>query len=597
MTAVRRFAGLLLVVTLFAGCNKAGNPVADAPAEAEPAPAPQPDTLPAGDASLVRAGKGSADVPPPPKPKPKPGEIVIPEGGGSWPWNLSPAPEASPFQPVTIPEIKDWITGFAVTPAAKRAVLTVKVAKAFGNPDGTQIIWCDTGAGKVLAEWEVNGTHHVYDVSPDGRRILTRKGDLNDKKETLTVWTVTDGNELKSKSFKPHDVESNDIGGGAIIVEHGLTDPSQKTDGPNVEWAAFVGPNRIVSSAKSGQLRVYDATTFARLGSIEATRALPAVTPDGTKVCFVIRNGLALLDPETAQVVGAKWIGTVPELPVVAVSPDAKTVAVGGTGKVRYLDLTTAEVWDTVHPTLKVGEGTTRHGHSFGWAGTKYLFNDHFLYHPDLPIAAWDYGGVGKALCRGWQTWVVVKWFDKVGTVRPFVFPHDTVEARVAAKSAEPGVLTLRPGDGVKIDVSGIPADRQAEVRATLGKRLKTIGYVPDPNGVATLIASEDKTGVQSYASYIGYKAVPYTRRPARLKLVKDTKVLWEQDWAYEPPFSVMLSGKRTLTDVIRESSVGEPNYRLFERAQIPAMFTGPKAPIFAFGSSDLKPNGITDKR
>jgi hypothetical protein len=93
-----------------------------------------------------------------------------------------------------------------------------------------------------------------------------------------------------------------------------------------------------------------------------------------------------------------KKIGHPPDGPVLAFSPDAKTLAVGGTGRTVLLDLTSGEVWAVAAPLVTPGK-------------------------------------------------------EKVITLRAYTLPHPEVQAKIDKKLARPGVFALRPGDAVTIDV------------------------------------------------------------------------------------------------------------------------------------------------
>src|SRR5437764_2562524 len=119
--SARRFAGLPVVTGLFAaGCGSS-----------EPPPPPAPEVnytapLDPGDGSLIRRGEGAAPKEEPTPPKP--GEIVLPADGGTWPWNLAPAPPPAASRPVTIPGYvypSSTTAGVVVSPAARRAVVLV----------------------------------------------------------------------------------------------------------------------------------------------------------------------------------------------------------------------------------------------------------------------------------------------------------------------------------------------------------------------------------------------------------------------------------------------------------------------------------------
>jgi hypothetical protein len=575
----RRLAGLAFVVSAYvvAGCGTKEPSPPETPTE--PVVENTVGILPDASGGLIRGGK--SDAPPPPPRQPRPGEIVLPKDGGAWPWNLAAAPDPRPFRPVAIPDADGTVTGLAVRPAADRAVVTL--TRAAGHAD-TRVLWCDTAAGTVLAEWEVKGAWVPWDLSPDGDRILVCRAGTTARPDTLAVWTVTADKELKRKAWQPHGAP--EIEGALVAAGPGDLD---------VVWAAWVGPDRIVSASRAGQLRTFAADTLKQVGTIDATPGRPAVTPDGTRVLFLVRNGVALLDPAAGTVGGVRRTGRLTAPAVLAVSPNGKTLAVGGHDRVTFLDLADGDVWDTLYP--KPDDAPKGVPDSFGWAGDRYLLADRSLYDLTTPAPVWEYRGAARARCLGRQTWAVLVGGEAGATLRPFELPHPGADAKVTARTADPGVFLLRPGDGIRIDVAGVPADQQIEVGANLDRRVRAVGYRPDAAAAVILFASVDATGSEAAATFPGHPSVPYTRRPARLKLVKDGRVLWEQGWVVEPPLGVPVFGKRTPAEIVRECGAGRPNYRLFAAAPLPLLVRGPKAPPGAFGASELKPDGIRNKK
>lgn len=597
MFASRWFIGLTLFAVTFMASGCGGS----APPPPEPEPAAdgsassdfKPAILPDIPGSLIRAEKTEAPPAPAPRP-PRPGEIVLPEDGGTWPWNLPPSSPPAEARPVVIKNGNGTITGMAVRPEAGRAVVGFRVAagKKAGDSEGTRMVLCDTRAGTVLTEWQVKGTWKPWDLSLDGRRILVCRDGANTRHDVLAVWSVGADQSLQRKSWQPHsppEVGSDVLSASDLIGDFG---PEATLD---VLWAAWVGADRIVSASHAGQVRVFDANTLTQLGTIDAVPGRPAVTPDGKKVAFLVKNGVALFDPATCTITGTRRTGHVPPPASLAVSPNGQILAVGGSGLIAFLDLSTGGVWDTAHP--KPEHDRPHALEPFAWAGNQHLFAGHFLYDLHSPIPVWDYAGIARGRWYDQQMWVVIKGFDASATLRPFELPHPSVDKKLQAELAKPEFFALRPGDGVRVDVSGVPADKRAEVVASLERRLQVVGYRSDPKATAVLFASEDAAGKPATANYSGHKPTPYTYRPARLKLMKGEKVLWEQAWAIEPPLSAKVAGSEPLTDLFQSGRFGEPNYRLFSAAPIPAMFRGPRAPIFAFGASELQSDGIQDQR
>ena len=576
------FATLMLV-----GCtDRIAPPEAATPTE--PVAAPEPPTKTVGIVPDIAGGliRGKASELPPPPP-PKPGEIVIPTTGATWPWDIASAPDPRPSRPVAIPDVSQPISGLVVRPEADRALVTISLPGTKpGDSVQTRLVWCDTAAGKALGEWEVTDLWVPLGLSPDGRRFLMRRADL--ARQVLAVWTVVGEDKLDRKSFTPHSAPAD------LLTRHPTIATSVATS-QDIAWAAWVGAGRIVSSSVPGQLRVFEADTFKQVGTIDAVPGRPALTPDGKKVAFLVGNGVALLDPATATVTGIRRTGKPPEPAALAFRPDGKMLAIGGLGQTIFLDLVAGDAWES--PTSAETRGLREVPVSFGWAGTRHLLTGHQKLHlcdPSTPVPVWSYAGAAQARAIGRETWVVLHDSEMVATLRAFELPHKGAEAQIAAEIGKPGVCLLRPGEEVRIDASAIPADRKAEVIANLESRLRAIGYRPGPAGAATVVASLD-TPAPATAPVFWYPSIAYNRQAARLKLVKDEKVLWEQAWAHDPPSYLTFPSKALFDAHVQEARYGRPDERLFSAAPIPRLVRSPDS-LGVFGHSDLTPEGIQDR-
>jgi hypothetical protein len=392
--------------------------------------------MPAGDGSLIRRSK---EPPPPPAepPPPKPGEIVLPKDGGAWPWNLAAAPAPGASRPVTIggylyPE--STTAGVVVSPAARLAVVLI-AERVKDEEKMTRVVWCDLAAGTVRTEWKVKGNYAPLDLHPDGHRLLAVRPPGEGRTDLLEQWVIEEPDRLRRKSWQPHD--TLDIAAsGDVLVSGAGPDSNQADPGRDIRWAAFAGTGRVVSASRAGQLRVFDADTLQKVGSIDAVAATPAVTPDGARVVFLTRAGAALLDPLDAKVVGVRSVGEPPAEPVLAVGPNGRMLACAGNGRVNVLDLTAGTVRAAAVPKLEVARLGQRVG--FGWAGDRHLLADRFLYDPARPEPVWDYGHIDKILPRGRETWVVLRPGRDSATLRSFVLPHPP-----AATGNKPGRSTV----------------------------------------------------------------------------------------------------------------------------------------------------------
>ncbi len=302
-----------------------------------------------------------------------------------------------------------------------------------------------------------------------------------------------------------------------------------------------------------------------------------------------------LLDPVAGKVLDTREIGSPPPYPVLAFSPDGTQLAIGGNGRALLLDLNDGAVHSVALPKLRVTENG-QIDKPFGWAGTRYFYADQQLHDPSFPLPLWDYRGAEAMQFRGYQLWACVRPpGSSTVTLRAFVLPHIDAQQYVTKAKATAEMFVLKPGSGIRLDLSGIPLDQQNEVKASLEVRLKEIGYTPDANAAAILYASIDTTGTKGSVSSVNGATVTYTRRPAMLRLVLSGKELWSESWSVTPPFFLKLESGEMPEQYFDRIGVGEPNYTLFKKAPLPSYFPGSSAPQGTFGASDFTPDGIRD--
>ena len=454
MSCVRRTAGLLAALVAAAGCSKSPSPQPEAAAEA--APPPVADAASQTSAGPIRAGTGPAPVEPPPPPKP--GEVT---GTGPWP-DLGAFPDPG-HRSVAIPNVTGAVTGVAVNTAAGRAVVFEAVA---GRPGGaTRVILCDTAAGAIASEWEIKDTLVPLDLSPDGQRVLAR---VQSAPGTLVLLTVGDDLRLRRKSWAAHGPpESRRRAGGRDRADRSH----------HVNWAGFVSDTRLASCSVAGQLRVFDTTTAERVGFFEGVLGRPAVCPDGTRLLALCTSGLAVLDPAAGRVVAVRPFDPPPGEKVLAVSPDGKTVACAAQGRVALLDLASGDRWDALIPAL--GTGPDRHA-AFGWVGTGHLLYGANLFDPAISVPVWRFDGAAGLAVVGPKVWAVTK--PAAGGAKYAQGVHPAGQGSWPRPSAtagleKPGAFALKAGAAVRVDVSGLPADKQAAVRAEVERNLARAGY------------------------------------------------------------------------------------------------------------------------
>ena len=426
--------------------------------------------------------------PPPPKPEPEPehepapGELVqlkVPKDGGSWPWAIGVAPDAPNSRPIAFKGTGPYAAnGFAVRPLMSRAVVTMRV-DPFANakkgvdprraPETTRVTLYDLSSGAPLTEWGVPGLHAVLDLSPDGRSILATHPQAGRERGVLRLWVIGADGQLKRWSATAHTMPRDGL----------RTDPSAPSS-TEIRWAEFLG-ERVVSISRAGQLRVFNTEGLKPLATIDASPCRPAVSPDGTKVAFLIGPSVALLDPQTRKIIGTRWIGQAPPHPVLRFSPDGSKLAIGGNGRVLIMNMASGDFQNVYLPRLDVNDNG-QFDKPFGWAGSSFLLSDSLLFDPQLPAPVWSYSPAELVQFRGKRVWSCVRASGSpITTLLAYDLPGAGIEGTIANAKSKPGTFGLTPARSVKIDVAGVPEERRAEVEQALDKRLARWASRPIP--------------------------------------------------------------------------------------------------------------------
>lgn len=570
MNATKLFPVIIAVLlALVAGCGQgrdAAKPADEAPAKAAEKRA-DTDT------------KSATDKPQTPVAEARPGELVLPADGGVWPWPLGQWPEVQ-ARPVLLTkalvEREYTVRSAAVNPRAGKAVVLLWENDFKKKTHGTHVLWCDLPSGQMTHRWKISDKYYAaFDLHRDGQRFLLR--DSHTEKHILEMWTIAAGDKLPQYTWKPCAASNRGENG--------------------VRWAGFVGANHVVTVCDDGILAVWRLDTMQRVGVFANVSGFPTVTPDGERLAFATGENVAVLDPAAAKVIGVRYVGALAKDPVLAFDPRGKTLACAGNGQVTLLDLGGGQVWNAMIAELKLD--SDHFLSDFGWAGDQHFYHNGHLFDLHTPIPVWRYLHPKWIAPRGPHVWAVAHGLgDKETALRTFTLPHPTVATKVAEALRQPGLFALRPGDPVAIDVSGLPADRQAEIKATLERRAAKLGYVSAPSSAVVFQASVDKTGTESSITYqFGGSSVkcPYMQYHARLKILKNGKLLWHQSSCHTPPFLITVMGKNDIQQMVKDQ-YGGPDYKVFTDPPLPGVIRG-EGSKNVLGSSELTASGVRDSR
>ena len=373
-------------------------------------------------------------------PVPQPGVQPVPQGP-------APAPQAPPVEPPVAAGPALPLRGVSADPSqivfggtAQDGVVGVV---SYGRAGGYHVDVAKTATGRAVGKVDVELTSvNSYALSPDGA-YLAVVGSAPGDGHPLAVYSVADGKRVGR--FTPYPK------GGA-----------DKYKLPDLVWAAFLGPDQLMTVNESGGYDVWSVPALKRVSgkpsgepgnytrlAVNGFTHTPtnfAVTPDGKTLAvldgtrFVILdpitgNEIALTDPFTAPGSPASYYGT-------ALTADGGRLACFCSLSASGQNLTVVAVWDA-----RTGRrlSLAKLPQTGSAAGLAWLGPDH--------LALWQ-GGIGSAEVMAVATGEIVANIRgatgaKFGTVPP--------DDRLWGVT--PGGLLDRTGAGPQLVRDALPTD------------------------------------------------------------------------------------------------------------------------------------------
>lgn len=550
------------------------------------------------------AAPATPEPPTPPKTaEPRPGVLAIPRDGGLSPWPVTAAPPEAPNQFTSLTTIvrgsdgKHRVkpTSAALQLSAGRAVVTFTGFDPKNRPKDKmswgEVCLCDLTTGRVMNQWETVKPLAPFDIHRDGKRFLLRlaNGGYDNDARIVELWEVGADNKVKRRTWRPY------YDGPRSTSILSIDDSSNAhIPAAQVKWAGFVG-SQHVATLHGTMLKLWELEGLRQVNEFAGVVGLPAVSPDGGKLAFLTGDAAALLDPVSMRIVSATRIGTPPKDAVLAFHPSGSRLAAIGNGRTTVIELFTGKVWSAMMAELK-----TESQHDWadmppacGWVGDKYIFFKGDLYDLDMPVPVWHYSWADWANVEGRSVWAIVDHpRDPQVLLRPFTLPHPGMANKLHTLLLTSNLFVLRPGDAVRVDVTGMPTTRQADIKQTLERRFQQQGYVIDPGAGVVVKASVDSQPKIETVDYGGTK-YSYQSRTARLDILKAGKSIWNTTGCTHPPFMIWYNTRDGLADTVR--NYGNPDYTIFTDKPLPGVIRAEKNHGGALGHSSFHVHGIEE--
>lgn len=533
----------------------------------------------AGDSPFMPAdGKGGA--------KPQPGSPVDWSNStaltlltASEDWSFRPGEPATlgfAPKPVQLPpktEFFEKMEGLVVSVPAKRAVVGYVHSTFREDNPQTRLLVCDLEKGRGVGGTSAKANAVPIAFHDDGEQILMRpnsgrRGGRSGDAEpaTLEIWKLSGKEVSKQAEWVPY--------------------PDLNRDQGTVNWAEFVDANTLATCSKSGRLAIWDFASLQPVCHLELNdEAKPALSPDRKVIGFCGKGTMGILDIARREVIGTGSYKTHAPWPVCAFSPSGNTLVCVGHSVVMIWDMQTGQMInefkiDGIH----VGGAVDFPGENFLLLGKQYLFDI------QNQLKLWQYTGAGQTLSVAGTTFFAV---DGGGPGLLFggKLPHPEAEKVLDEALKKSDLFVFRPGLGVKLDVSKIPADKQEQVKSGLTKQLAAIDVKVGGEGFCTVVASLDGPK-QRTVSYIGHGDYDVQETHTKVEIVFDGKPIWSRA-SGNVPFFISIGKGENIEGKLREHTK-EPTWGFYNSVEFPKFIQKPSQGTGGFGDFIGKSNITT---
>lgn len=502
----------------------------------------------------------------------KPGEVAEPSwdeadeialvAGEQW---EAKAGEAAPlaFKPkaAALPPKTDFfegLSGQAVNTHAQRAALTYQL-KGRGRDDGmtSRLVVVDLASGKVLANATLDGEYTAKAVHPDGKLIVAERKQTigRDAKHTLVTLTAAGKNAKQVDEWIPY---------------------SKANEGSRpVRFAEFTKDGKLITCNEPGTVAVWNFATRKLETYFNIPRtSIPALSPDDKYVGFAGGGKVGLIDLTKRAVVAGKGADKLDFWVKAQFSPSGKRLAASSQQKLMIWDVETGNVlFQGDFPGLALAFGLHFPAENF------VLISNEYLVEWESGIKVWQYQGGGHPVCQ--QSTV----FYVNDALVPVTMPHPEATRLLDQAKKQSDLFVVKKGTALALDVSGVPAQYQEEVKKSLTQQIEKVGCKVAPQAPVTVKAKV--TGPESDTiSYLSAGSFPFNRYASTISYEFAGKPIWSGTQTNVPGF-LGNPREKSYQQQIDEAGA-KPNLYYFGHANLPEYLQKPSENSAAGGEQTL---------
>ena len=479
--------------------------------------------------------------------------------------------------------IHDSDLGTAVSPLGGKAVLGIGIHKFSDEAEGGALTVIDLADGRAGKPFRTKEPEAALHVTSDGTSLLTRRAVWgHGSSERLTSWSLG-----RTPSAEWTMVPFADERAGLA---------------QDITWAARLSEEVVAVVNAYGLLRVIDTGRGNVTHEFEMPRyAAASVSADGRYLVVPGDEQIAVYDAASMRPVGA--------VPIEGDTPRAATLTVDNS-RLMVADARDLRVYDTSDASLidALTHGAvlpTTQETVLAHAGGPFYFVGTRLVDLESHIPVWTYEGASHATSFGEETLLLYTVMTQApDTVLAVAgpLPHPPVRRIRDEAVARPGLLALKPGDRVKVDVAGLPdASKRAGLKTSLEEAARERGFVIDDSStkVMQLSMTRGAQQKQKYSRFGGFggggEEVTFRPYLGKLRITVDGREVWSREQTVGGPgFMISVKDGESMQQAARR--LEKPNYESLA-AMRPPMYVPDQAVVKqdGLGLSRVGRRGLED--
>lgn len=502
-------------------------------------------------------------------------------GGDRW---EIPIPETAglDFEPKKIPLPKkghffENMHPMALNLTAKKVALGYSTSFSIPVPLSRLIIG-DLTTGKMISSETTEAHMRPLCLLDDGSTVLMcGLDDKGDGPEVIQEWTLKGKKINKGEKWIPFegdlDVKSQRGGGGNLEAAH-------------IAFAAPLKSNLVLLCSRKGHLACFDMSTRLPKWHTELGEAPAAgFNVDNSLIAFAHSGQILVMKTDTGEILGQVSIQDKGHLPwpKVAFSPSGKKLGLAAWDRVLILDVEKKE-W-----TQEISFPGSNVGNAFSFPEEEYvLFDNRLLIHWPTRIQLWTIQDSHATAVQGNYAFLCCN-TDAGGLLFPTKLPTSTAIAKLEAAQKQSDLFVVRPGAAIGINVSGVPQQYQAQVKAGLEKAVERIGCKVNANAEVQIVAGVTGPKQEAVSYHMSGSHVVQSYASSVLVQYKN-QTIW-QSGGTNIPGMIMLSRDESMESYLAKAS-SAPNLKFFEQVNFPEYLQKP-APAAANGNQAQQFNTI----